>query len=127
MCKFCGKTLKKAESMRTHELTHTGERPEMCPYCTYTCTSKSLLKKHVRSLHEHSNEEICELCGKSFNTKEKLRRHIGKIWTDRRRNFQILTLLLTEHNATNYRPNMHFHFVIFFFFCEKIHIIKTAF
>ena len=76
MCKYCGKCLKVLHSLRIHELTHTGAKPESCPHCDYKCISKSLLKKHVGSRHTNSNQEICDLCGKSFNTKEKLRRHL---------------------------------------------------
>ena len=45
-CKYCGKGLMTATSLRTHELQHTGENPVSCDMCDYKCKSTTVLRKH---------------------------------------------------------------------------------
>ena len=45
---------------------------------------KSLLKKHVASVHEKNKQFKCEICEKPFYQKGLLKRHISTVHEERR-------------------------------------------
>lgn len=53
MCRFCGKALKRQQTLREHERSHTGENPYRCQYCEYSAKSSNVLRKH--NLAKHPN------------------------------------------------------------------------
>jgi len=49
-CQVCSKVFygrNKRQDYKRHLLSHTGERPFACPYCSYRAALKGNLKKHI--------------------------------------------------------------------------------
>lgn len=46
-CQFCEYSTRNSAHLKSHILTHTGERPFACALCDYKCTQKQNLKKHM--------------------------------------------------------------------------------
>ena len=51
-CPFCQKIAKRIDYMQKHIRTHTGEKPFACTRCSYACTQKSNLNRHMRNDHK---------------------------------------------------------------------------
>ena len=52
-CQFCGKRIKGAQSLRTHEILHTARSLFVCmlPNCTVRSSSLVMMIRHVREEH----------------------------------------------------------------------------
>ncbi|ORY47861.1 hypothetical protein BCR33DRAFT_714916 [Rhizoclosmatium globosum] len=71
-CTFesCTKSFPTAAGLKSHTLSHTGEKPYMCTLCDKAYTTNNRLKVHMRS---HTNEKPyqCEYPGCTYRTKQK--------------------------------------------------------
>ncbi|KAI9226537.1 MAG: hypothetical protein DHS80DRAFT_5397, partial [Piptocephalis tieghemiana] len=47
-CSICSRRFSRPSSLRTHILTHTGERPHVCMICGRGFAVRSNLKRHGR-------------------------------------------------------------------------------
>jgi len=73
MCKLCNKVFHCASYMKTHLLTHTGEKPHPCPTCGLTFRYKETLNAHLR---KHLGTKFCcPICGKEYLYKKDLNDH----------------------------------------------------
>ncbi|XP_050728529.1 longitudinals lacking protein, isoforms H/M/V-like isoform X24 [Eriocheir sinensis] len=55
LCSHCGKGFQSPKDLRRHVMTHTGEKPYLCPYCNHRANQKSNLKSHMMCVH---NKEL---------------------------------------------------------------------
>ncbi|XP_064483434.1 zinc finger protein 233-like [Ornithodoros turicata] len=51
-CRFCSYTSNKTNNVKSHERTHTGEKPYVCPVCSSGFALKGTLDKHLRAVHK---------------------------------------------------------------------------
>lgn len=57
-CAYCDKRFRYPNKKRLHEMTHTGEKPNICQICSLGFFKKSRLKCHLTKVHGIPEEEI---------------------------------------------------------------------
>ena len=50
-CPLCGKAFRQPGALKSHTMTHTGERPYACTDCSYRCIQPYDLRKHFLKQH----------------------------------------------------------------------------
>lgn len=59
-----------------HLLTHQGLKNVPCPICQKKFHGESLVKNHIRHVHNKKNDKQCTDCGKTFKTNSALVDHV---------------------------------------------------
>lgn len=74
-CLICNKKLSNPDSLKTHTLSHSGDRPHECQVCQKTFLRKRELDRHLAT-HTGMKPFRCTSCDKRFGRKDKLVRHM---------------------------------------------------
>ena len=76
--------LVQASKLKTHKLTHSGEKPFTCIQCNFSCTQADNLKRHMKT-HTGEKTHKCAQCDYSFIHCQKLENHMrtytGDVWS----------------------------------------------
>ncbi|XP_052746075.1 zinc finger protein 250 isoform X4 [Bicyclus anynana] len=81
-CSLCDKRFVKAVRLEEHKLAvHLKVTPISCaePDCQFACSSKPVLRTHVRMTHRNARarrDHVCDVCGKAYATKKSLEGHL---------------------------------------------------
>ncbi|CAB3372859.1 Hypothetical predicted protein [Cloeon dipterum] len=71
-CSFCLRKFRVKSSMKAHEDSHREENTSLCTICGYLCSSRVLLRAHMR---KHMDPIPCEICDKVM-IPDRLRAHM---------------------------------------------------
>ena len=74
VCDRCGLVFQRANALKYHIRTHTGEKPLKCDICGMRFARPDALTRHTLT---HTNERPypCEVCNKAFKTRQNLTIH----------------------------------------------------
>ena len=74
-CKQCEYKCTKAGNLKRHKLTHSGEKPYPCTQCEFSCTTASDLKKHMLK-HRREKPFSCNQCNYKCTLANTLKQHM---------------------------------------------------
>lgn len=78
----CKAVFSRPSRLKTHALSHTGERPLHCELCEKSFTRNAHLKRHVLINHQGqrtpSQQIDCDQCSGTFANKYSLKKHVNK-------------------------------------------------
>ena len=74
-CPFCSKIMAHAGHMKTHILTHTGEKPHTCNECGKAFAQKHNLEHHMM-IHTGERPFSCNFCNYSSIYSGHVKRHV---------------------------------------------------
>lgn len=78
----CNAKFSRPSRLKTHQLSHSGERPFKCTHCEKDFTRNAHLKRHILINHEGQKTPTqqleCDECGEFFSNKYSLQKHVKK-------------------------------------------------
>uniref|UniRef100_UPI003AAE6A62 uncharacterized protein n=1 Tax=Centroberyx gerrardi TaxID=166262 RepID=UPI003AAE6A62 len=74
-CDSCSKEFSYLSKLKSHKITHTGEKPFRCRICGKGLSSKLKRDQHV-TIHTGEKPHACNTCGKRFSRGDDLKRHM---------------------------------------------------
>lgn len=132
-CPKCDKVCKQRGQLKSHQRTHTKEKPFTCQYCPKSFSENGNLKQHVRSIHLDMRPFVCEKCQRGFKTHYSHRVHVRSCVTGEKpytcndcgKNFiSSGKLLLHRRKHTGERVS-HYEFKSIFLFIRNL-FLKTV-
>jgi|SRR6218665_246754 len=75
-CRDCDREFTRAEGLKRHMTTHSGDKPCICSQCGKQFSRLDHLVLHMRT-HTGERPYACSECGKHFSTGPHLKKHLG--------------------------------------------------
>ncbi|KAK7912956.1 hypothetical protein WMY93_013167 [Mugilogobius chulae] len=73
----CGKCFHLSYLLKSHQNSHSGERPYICDLCGKGFSSPQTRSTHRRYVHAKPEERcVCGVCGKTYRSDSGLRTHM---------------------------------------------------
>ncbi len=72
-CKLCQKVLSTKQTLASHMLVHTGEKPYKCDFCPMAYRDRGSWKNHLKNIHQKipkkkkKGDLVCQYCPKTFD------------------------------------------------------------
>ena len=79
MCSNCGKDFSTKIHLKRHMKRHAGTKNYQCTFCDYKSVESSVIKKHIRAVHEKERPYVCPICNKCFGQTSHLKTHISGV------------------------------------------------
>lgn len=76
-CQYCPASFTVELVKKNHEKKHLGTSTVTCDLCGFTFSSKQILRKHIRGVHENHRPFQCQLCDKRFKTSNARNYHLN--------------------------------------------------
>lgn len=80
LCQVCNRHFTQKGNLKTHLMTHSGERPYECRICGKNFTQKGNLDTHVK-IHTETKDHKCQYCDRGFTQRGNLKTHIRSVHT----------------------------------------------
>ena len=74
-CSECGRCFTRADGLQCHMLVHNKKKPFKCQYCNKSFGESSQLEKHIY-LHTGIKPFKCEYCGRAFSDSQSIEKHL---------------------------------------------------
>uniref|UniRef100_A0A1B0D5V3 Uncharacterized protein n=1 Tax=Phlebotomus papatasi TaxID=29031 RepID=A0A1B0D5V3_PHLPP len=76
-CDQCPKSYTKLCRLTAHQKVHVPpeEREHICPQCNKAFSTGSVMRSHIKIVHERCQTKVCEFCARIFKTKEAFVAH----------------------------------------------------
>ena len=104
-CEYCDKAFVRKNVLIQHIRTHTGERPYQCTFCDKKYKQNNLFIIHMRK-HTGETPYKCHLCDKGFRSRISLRRHIRQSYKNWIKSIQPFKMRVQEF-FTQSRQRQH--------------------
>lgn len=110
-CSMCQYSSNYNNHLKTHILTHTGEKPYLCYLCPKKYGSSSHLKRHLRTGHISDKLFKCNKCTKEYNDKGSLNKHIRRVHMgeEQPKKFKCNICSLATASKSNLRNHLRIH------------------
>ena len=102
-CTQCDYSCACSNTLKRHMRVHTGEKQYSCTQCDYSCAQSNDLKKHMR-IHTRKRPFSCTQCDYTCSHSTDLKRHLMRVHSGENRRIHTVKGKTSTKNCTLKRP-----------------------